>query len=49
MYSGWHRPPTAAIEPDGYLQAIEAETGCMTPYIDLASPTNPVLTIGMTG
>ena len=27
MYSGWHQPPMAAIEPDGYLQAIEAETG----------------------
>jgi hypothetical protein len=39
----------AAIGPGVYLQAIGAETGCMTPYIDLVSPTNQALTIGMTG
>jgi hypothetical protein len=48
MCSGWRRLPTAAIEPDEYLQAIGAGTGYMTPYIDLASPTNLALTTGMT-
>jgi hypothetical protein len=49
MYSDSRQPHTAATEPDGYLQAIEAGTGCMTHYIDSVSPTNPALTTGMTG
>jgi len=49
MCLGWHLLPMAAIEPDECLQAIGAEIGCMTPYIDLALPTNPTLIIGMTG
>src|SRR6185295_2728202 len=47
MCWGWHRLPTEVIEPDGYLQETGAETGCMTRYIDSASPTNPTLTTGM--
>ncbi len=48
-YSGSRQPPTAATEPDGSLQAIAAGTGCMTPYIDSASPIKPALTTGMMG
>jgi hypothetical protein len=39
----------AVTELDESLQGIVAGIGSLTPYIDLASPINPTLIIGMTG